>query len=65
MGLNTGMKTWSVVKIDSEIMSGTPCFVGTRVPARMLIDCVEGGGSLAASLETRAPAQDTQAQLES
>ncbi len=41
------MQTSSVVKIDPEIMSGTPCFAGTRVPARTLIDCLEGGESLA------------------
>ena len=47
------MKTRSVVKIDPEIMSGTPCFAGTRVPARTLIDDLEGGDLLAASLEHR------------
>jgi uncharacterized protein (DUF433 family) len=41
-----GMKKSSVVQIDPEIMSGTPCFVGTRVPARTLIDYLEGGDSL-------------------
>ena len=47
------MKARSVVKIDPEIMSGTPCFAGTRVPARTLIDYLEGGGSLAASLKQK------------
>jgi uncharacterized protein (DUF433 family) len=37
VGLITGMKKNSVVKVDPEIMSGTPCFAGTRVPARTLI----------------------------
>jgi uncharacterized protein (DUF433 family) len=46
MGFITLMKTGSVVKIDPEIMSGTPCFVGTRVPVRTLIDYLEGGDSL-------------------
>jgi len=27
---------WVLVKIDPEIMGGTPCFAGTRVPARTL-----------------------------
>jgi uncharacterized protein (DUF433 family) len=27
-------------------MSGTPCFAGARVPARTLIDYLEGGDSL-------------------
>ena len=29
-----------------EIMSGTPCFRGTRVPFKNLIDYLEGGHSL-------------------
>ena len=45
------MKKHSVVKIDPEIMSGTPCFAGTRVPARTLIDYIEGGDSLGDFLE--------------
>jgi len=31
---------------DPEIMSGTPCFRGTRVPLKNLIDYLEGGHSL-------------------
>jgi uncharacterized protein (DUF433 family) len=46
VGLIIGMNANSVVKIDPEIMSGTPCFAGTRVPARPLIDYLEGGDSL-------------------
>ena len=45
------MKKRSVVKIDPEIMSGTPCFGGTRVPARTLIDYIEGGDTLDDFLE--------------
>jgi len=45
------MKKSSVVKIDPEIMSGTPCFAGTRVPVRALIDYFEGGETLAEFLE--------------
>jgi uncharacterized protein (DUF433 family) len=41
-----GMKTKSVVKIDPEIMSGTPCFAGTRVPVRTLFDHIEAGDSI-------------------
>lgn len=36
----------SVVKIDPEIMSGAPCFVGTRVPIENLIDYLGGGDSI-------------------
>ena len=41
----------SVVKIDSEIMSGAPCFAGTRVPIQNLIDYLEGGDSIEDFLE--------------
>jgi len=40
------MKNHSVVKIDPEIMSGAPCFAGTRVPVRALLDYLEGGETL-------------------
>ncbi len=45
------MKKKSIVKIDPEIMSGTPCFAGTRVPVRTLIDYIEGGATLDEFLE--------------
>jgi uncharacterized protein (DUF433 family) len=45
------MKKRSVVRIDPEIMSGTPCFAGTRVPVRVLIDYIEGGETLDGFLE--------------
>ena len=41
----------SVVKIDPEIMSGAPCFAGTRVPIQNLIDYFEGGDSIDEFLE--------------
>ncbi len=34
------------VSIDPEIMSGTPCFAGTRVPIQNLFDYMEGGDDL-------------------
>jgi len=34
-----------VIVID-RVMSGTPCFRGTRVPFKNLIDYLEGGHSL-------------------
>lgn len=36
----------SVIKIDPEIMSGAPCFGGTRVPIQNLMDYLEGGDSI-------------------
>ena len=40
------MKRSAIVVIDPEIMSGTPCFAGTRVPVRALLDYIEGGDTL-------------------
>ena len=36
----------SVVHTDPEILSGTPVFVGTRVPVQSLFDYLEGGETL-------------------
>ncbi len=36
----------SVVKVDPEIMSGAPCFIGPRVPIQNLIDYLKGGDSI-------------------
>ncbi len=35
-----------VIVIDADVMNGTPCFRGTRVPFKNLIDYLEGGHSL-------------------
>ena len=35
-----------VIVADPEIMNGTPCFRGTRVPFKNLIDYLEGGYAL-------------------
>jgi len=43
----TEMADERVIVTDPEIMSGTPCFRGTRVPFKNLIDYLEGGHSLA------------------
>jgi len=40
-----------LVHSDPEIMSGTPVFVGTRVPVRALFDYIEGGETLDEFLE--------------
>jgi uncharacterized protein (DUF433 family) len=41
----------SVVHSDPEIMSGTPVFVGTRVPFQTLLDYIEAGQRLSEFLE--------------
>ena len=40
-----------VVHSHPEIMSGTPVFVGTRVPVRTLLDYIETGDTLESFLE--------------
>jgi uncharacterized protein (DUF433 family) len=40
------MQLREIVHSDPEIMSGTPVFVGTRVPVRSLFDYLEGGETL-------------------
>jgi uncharacterized protein (DUF433 family) len=40
-----------VIVSDPEILSGTPCFRGTRVPFKNLIDYLKGGHSLGEFLE--------------
>ena len=32
-----------IVRIDKQILGGTPCFVGTRVPVRSLFDHLKLG----------------------
>lgn len=41
----------SFVWTDSERMSGTPCFHGTRVPVKTLFDYLHGGHPLAEFLD--------------
>ena len=41
----------SVIHSDPEIMSGTPVFVGTRVPATTLLDYLEADRDLSEFLE--------------
>lgn len=40
-----------VIVSDPNVMSGTPCFRGTRVPFKNLIDHLEGGHSLGEFLQ--------------
>ncbi|HRC70892.1 MAG TPA: DUF433 domain-containing protein [Candidatus Competibacter denitrificans] len=40
-----------VVSCSLDIMGGTPCFLGTRVPVQTLLDYLEGGESINDFLE--------------
>lgn len=44
-------KSKLVVHSDPEILGGTPVFVGTRVPVKILFDYLEAGDSLEVFLE--------------
>ena len=35
-----------IIWVDSERMSGAPCFKGTRVPVQCLIDYIEGNSTV-------------------
>ena len=39
-------KRQSVISVDPEIMSGTPCFRGTRVPVKTLFEYLAAGDPL-------------------
>lgn len=43
---NEGVMGNSAIVSDLEIMNGTPCFEGTRVPFKNLMDYLEGGHPL-------------------
>ena len=50
-----------VIEINSEKVSGTPVFAGTRVPIKNLFDYLEGGESLEDFLEGFPPVSREQA----
>jgi len=39
------------IVVDRDVMNGSPCFRGTRVPFTNLIDYIEGGHSLGEFLQ--------------
>jgi uncharacterized protein (DUF433 family) len=45
-------KLQEVVWVDSDRLSGAPCFKGTRIPVQMLIDHLAAGLSLDEFLQT-------------
>ena len=45
------MDPTKIVHSDPEIVSGTPVFVSTRVPAQALLDYLEGGETVDEFLE--------------
>ena len=53
--------TSRIVKSDPEILGGTPCFSGTRVPVRILFEYIEGGDSIETFLDQFPSVQREQA----
>ncbi len=51
----------SVIHSDPEILGGTPVFIGTRVPALILLDYLEHGRDLDAFLDDFPTVTRTQA----
>jgi uncharacterized protein (DUF433 family) len=45
------MAVMNPIRVDPEIMHGTPCFAGTRVPVQNLFDALEHGRSVEDFLE--------------
>ena len=45
------MNREQIISVDPDVMSGTPVFTGTRVPAESLIAHIKGGDTLEDFLE--------------
>ncbi len=50
MAIEQKLSLPEIVRVSSEIMHGTPCFAGTRVPVRALLDYIAEGDTLDAFL---------------
>lgn len=51
MWADDGCVKRKIISTDPEIMGGTPCFAGTRVPVQTLLDYLEAGDSIDEFLE--------------
>jgi uncharacterized protein (DUF433 family) len=51
MNIQETLKHQGIIHTDPDIMSGTPVFVGTRVPIQTFFDYLEGSSGLAEFLE--------------
>ena len=56
-------KLGKVVRMDRDRMSGAPCFAGTRVPVRMLLDHLKHGDTIEDFLEGAPSVTREQAEL--
>ena len=51
MDIQTSLRDRQIIHSDPEIMSGTPVFVGTRIPLQTFFDYLEGKAGLMEFLE--------------
>ena len=51
MNIQRVLRDRQIIHSDPEIMSGTPVFVGTRIPLQTFFDYLEGEAGLAEFLE--------------
>ncbi|HTS18114.1 MAG TPA: DUF433 domain-containing protein [Verrucomicrobiae bacterium] len=45
------MEKRRIISVDRDVMGGTPCFAGTRVPVETLLDYLKAGDSIDDFLE--------------
>ena len=50
MSVEQKLTTHEIVLVNPDVMHGTPCFAGTRVPVQTLLDYVAEGDTLDAFL---------------
>jgi len=50
MGTEPKLNAHQIVLVNPDIMHGTPCFTGTRVPVQTLLDYIEEGDTIDAFL---------------
>jgi uncharacterized protein (DUF433 family) len=48
---NSGVKERRIISVDPDVMGGTACFAGTRVPVQTLLDYLRAGESIDDFLE--------------
>ncbi len=63
MTAEQGAKLREVIWVDPERMSGAPCFRGTRVPVRMLLDHLKHGSTIDEFLQDCPTVSRKQAEL--
>ena len=61
MGSEQKLSLEEIVQINPDIMHGTPCFAGTRVPIQTLLDYVAEGDTIDAFLADFASVKREQA----